>query len=57
MGNVSGLLLYAKTTDEVFPKGEPFVICGNSIGAKTLDLNQKFQIISLQLDSIVNTYL
>ena len=30
-GNVSGLLLYAKTEDEVFPDGEPFVIGGNSI--------------------------
>ena len=53
-GNVSGLLLYAKTQDEVFPEGEPFVIGGNSIGAKTLDLNQEFEEIAGQLDDIAN---
>lgn len=51
-GNVSGLLLYAKTEDEVFPDGEPFVIGGNSIGARTLDLNQEFKEIARQLDDI-----
>ena len=56
-GNVSGLLLYAKTEDEVFPEGEPFVIGGNSIGARTLDLNKNFQIIAKQLDEIIDTYL
>lgn len=55
-GNVSGLLLYAKTEEEVFPDGEPFVIGGNSIGAKTLDLNQEFKEISYQLDKIVKQY-
>ncbi|SFY08593.1 5-methylcytosine-specific restriction endonuclease system specificity protein McrC [Ruminococcus sp. XPD3002] len=55
-GNVSGLLLYAKTEEEVFPEGEPFVIGGSSIGARTLDLNQPFNRISLQLDDIVNYY-
>lgn len=52
-GNVSGLLLYAKTQDEVFPDGKPFVIGNNSIGAKTLDLNQDFKVISQQLDRII----
>ncbi|MGN0594055.1 MAG: 5-methylcytosine-specific restriction endonuclease system specificity protein McrC [Hominimerdicola sp.] len=51
-GNVSGLLLYAKTEEEIFPDGEPFVIGGNSIGAKTLDLNQEFSVIAKQLDEI-----
>ena len=51
-GNVSGLLLYAKTEDEVFPDGEPFEIGGNSIGAKTLDLNNSFSEIKYQLDII-----
>ena len=55
-GNVSGLLLYAKTEDEVFPEGEPFVIGGNSIGARTLDLNQDFPAIKLQLDAIAGSY-
>ena len=52
-GNVSGLLLYAKTEDEMFPEGEPFVIGGNRIGAKTLDLNKEFKYIAQQLDDIV----
>ena len=51
-GNVSGLLLYAKTEDEVFPKGNPFVIGGNQIGVKTLDLNCEFKNIAEQLDDI-----
>ena len=42
----------AKTEDEVFPEGKPFVIGNNSIGAKTLDLNQDFELISQQLDRI-----
>lgn len=54
--NVSGLLLYAKTEEEVFPDGEPFVISGNSIGAKTLDLNKEFKEISAQLDRIAIDY-
>ena len=56
-GNVSGLLLYAKTEEEVFPDGEPFVIGGNSIGARTLDLNQEFSKIEEQLDIIANSFL
>ncbi|SFW22571.1 5-methylcytosine-specific restriction endonuclease system specificity protein McrC [Ruminococcus flavefaciens] len=55
-GNVSGLLLYAKTDDEMFPNGQPFIIGGNSIGAKTLDLNQEFKTLSKQLDDIVVFY-
>lgn len=52
-GNVSGLLLYAKTEGEVFPEGEPFVIGGNHIGARTLDLNHKFDVLAKQLDEII----
>lgn len=55
-GNVSGLLLYAKTEEEVFPDGDPFVIGGNSIGAKTLDLNKEFKEIAAQLDRIASDY-
>lgn len=55
-GNVSGLLLYAKTDEEVFPDGKPYVIGGNSIGAKTLDLNQEFSVIAKQLDEIAHSY-
>ena len=55
-GNVSGLLLYAKTQDEVFPEGAPFVIGGNRIGAKTLDLNVDFDAIKSRLDRIADDY-
>ena len=55
-GNVSGLLLYAKTEEDIFPDGKPFVIGGNSIEAKTLDLNQEFSVIAKQLDEIAYGY-
>ena len=55
-GNVSGLLLYAKTEDEVFPEGEPFVIGGNLFGARTLDLNRRFEEIAGQLEKIVKIF-
>ena len=48
--------LYAKIEKEVFPDGEPFVIGGNSIGARTLDLNQEFSEITSQLDYIAKDY-
>lgn len=51
-GKVSGLLLYAKTEEAVTPDCS-FVLCGNSIGAKTLDLSVDFRVIAAQLDSIV----
>ena len=54
--NVSGLLLYAKTEEEVFPDGEPVLIGGNSIGARTLDLNQDFSVIRQQMEEIVYQY-
>ena len=56
-GNVSGLLLYAKTEDEMFPDGAPYEIGGNKIGAKTLDLNQPFCEIAGQLERIVQDWL
>ena len=55
-GNVSGLLLYAKTEEEVFPDSEPVIIGGNSIGARVLDLNQPFDGIRRQLESIAAYY-
>ena len=50
-GNVSGLLLYAKTTEET----EPFlsvVMGGNKIEVRTLDLNRSFHEIARTLDGI-----
>ena len=54
-GKVSGLLLYAKTTE----KTEPFLsvtIGENPIEVRTLDLNQSFRMISASLDSIVTLH-
>lgn len=56
-GCVSGLLLYAKTDEEELPDGEPFIMGGNSIGVKTLDLNQEFEVIAKQLDDIAQHFL
>ncbi|MBR3622758.1 MAG: hypothetical protein IKN43_05355 [Selenomonadaceae bacterium] len=50
-GYVGGLLLYAKTDEEIAPDGMAN-IGGNLIGAKTLDLNVPFRIIAKQLDKI-----
>ena len=49
---VSGLLLYARTTDEIQPDGD-FSMSGNKISVKTLDLNQPFEVIVEQLNKIV----
>ena len=51
-GNVSGMLLYAQTTEDVIPKFDA-IINGNRIMVRTLDLNKKFDIIRTQLDNIV----
>jgi len=50
-GNVSGVLLYAKTDETVTPD-EDMVISGNRISVKTLDLSVDFSDISRQLDLI-----
>lgn len=52
LGNVSGMLLYAQTTEDIIPKFDA-VINGNRIMVRTLDLNKKFDIIRMQLDDIV----
>ena len=49
--NVAGILLYAKTDEDITPDCM-FNIGGNQIGAKTLDLNQEFPHIAGQLDSL-----
>lgn len=51
-GNVSGMLLYAKTEEAVTPNCE-FPMGGNKISVKTLDLNHRFPLIEEQLDKIV----
>ena len=54
-GNVAGMLLYAKTDEEVTPDMS-VSIKGNRISAKSLDLNCDFAEISRQLKTIANEY-
>ena len=54
-GNVTGLLLYAKTDEDITPDCM-FNMGGNLIGAKTLDLNCNFNVISSQLDKIAEDF-
>lgn len=54
-GNVSGMLLYAKTDDFVQPGGI-YKMSGNTIEVRTLDLNLDFCDIKQQLESIVDAY-
>lgn len=54
-GDVAGLLLYAKTDEDIIPDCM-FNIGGNQIGAKTLDLNKEFSLIAAQLDKLAKDY-
>lgn len=51
-GNVSGVLLYAKTEEEITPDMD-YSISGNRILVKTLDLNTDFNAIKNQLDNLL----
>lgn len=53
--SVSGMLLYAKTDEEVFPDHE-YSISGNIIAVRTLNLSGNFESIRNQLDSIANRF-
>lgn len=53
-GKVDGMLLYAKTQEEVVPDGKVNYNTGNTIYVKTLDLNQKFEGIKAQLDKLIS---
>jgi 5-methylcytosine-specific restriction enzyme subunit McrC len=46
------MLLYAKTGESIAPNAE-FMMSGNKISVKTLDLNLHFSQIAAQLDKIV----
>ena len=54
-GNVSGMLLYAKTDEEILPNNE-YRMSGNKISVKTLDLNCDFNEIVVQLNKIVDSH-
>jgi 5-methylcytosine-specific restriction enzyme subunit McrC len=50
-GNVAGILLYAKTDEEITPD-EDLLISGNKISLKTLDLNRDWTGITEQLNNL-----
>lgn len=52
---VSGMLLYAKTDEEIQPNGV-YQMSGNKISVKTLDLDQPFDEICAQLDAIAENH-
>ena len=54
-GKVAGMLLYAKTDEEITPDAEQ-IIMGHKISAKTLDLNCEFTEIARQLKEIAEKY-
>lgn len=54
-GNVSGMLLYAKTDELVLPNNN-YKMGGNAISVKTLNLDCDFAEIRKQLDDIVDLY-
>ena len=55
-GEVSGMLLYAKTDEEIYPNNE-YQMSGNKITVRTLDLNCDFDAIASQLNSIADNFL
>ena len=52
---VSGMLLYAKTEEEMQPDNV-YQMHGNQITVRTLDLNLPFTEIAGQLNAIVKTH-
>lgn len=54
-GDVGGMLLYAKTQESITPDSN-FVMGGNRISVKTLDLNLPFTGISRQLNAIAKGF-
>lgn len=54
-GRVDGMLLYAKTQEDIVPDNHVTMDFGNKLYFLTLDLNQDFHNISQQLDNIVNS--
>lgn len=52
-GNVDGMLLYAKTQEEIVPDDEIKKKDGNVIFFRTLDLNTDFETIKRRLDSFI----
>lgn len=55
-GNVSGVLLYAKTDEAITPDYD-YMMSGNRISVKTLDLDTDFPMIEYQLERLVDKHL
>ena len=55
-GEVSGMLLYARTDEEIQPDDE-YMMSGNKISVKTINLNCDFSEISAQLNAIADKFL
>jgi len=55
-GEVSGLLLYAKTNEDALLDNN-YRMDGNSIGVRSLDLDKDFSNIRRQLDRIVDEWM
>lgn len=55
-GEVSGLLLYAQTDEEIQPDNT-YMMSGNRISVKTLDLNCEFSEIAGQLNAIADAFM
>ena len=53
---VSGLLLYARTDEDIYPENE-YRMSGNRIAVRTLNLDVDFSEIRVQLDEIALRYL
>ena len=52
---IAGMLLYAKTDEEIYPNNV-YQMSGNQIIARTLDLNKPFSKIAGQLNIIAKTH-
>ena len=52
-GNVDGMLLYAKTQEDIVPDDKMQLKDGNTIYFRTLDLNTNFEAIKNRLDSFI----
>ena len=52
---VVGMLLYARNTDNHLPAND-YMMSGNKISVRTLDLNCEFSEIKNQLDNIYNSF-
>lgn len=48
---VSGMLMYARTDEAVMPDGD-YLMSGNPIGVRSLDLSREFEDVRRQLDAV-----